>query len=100
MYCPTIIMSDFNIDMLDQNSTHLNELGNFMKHYSMELQFKEITIIYGTHIDHIWTNALTQQCMLRIIEAYWIDHKLIFSIQIARLCSTISLHKLNNIHTL
>ncbi len=45
-------MGDFNIDMLDQNSTHLNKLGNFMKHYSMELQFKEITTIYGTHIDH------------------------------------------------
>ncbi len=59
MYCPTIIMGDLNIDMLDQNSTHLNELGNFMKHYSMELQFKEITTIYGTHIDHIWTNAPT-----------------------------------------
>ncbi len=92
-------MDDFNIDMLDQNSTHLNELRNFMKHYSMELQFKEITTIYGTHIDHIRTNALTQQCMLRIIEAYWVDHKPIFSIQIVRLCSTISLHKLNNIHT-
>jgi exonuclease III len=78
MYFPTIIMGDFNIDMLDQNSTHLNKLGNFMKHYSMELQFKEITTIYGTHIDHIWTNAPTRQCMLGIIEAHWIDHKPIY----------------------
>jgi hypothetical protein len=78
MYCPTIIMGDFNIDMLDQNSTYLNELGNLMKHYSMELQFKEITTIYSTHIDHIWTIASTRQCMLRIIEAYWIDQKPIY----------------------
>jgi hypothetical protein len=43
----------FKNNMLDQNSTHLKELENFMKHYSMELQFKEITTIYGTHINHI-----------------------------------------------
>ncbi len=66
-------MGDFNIDMLDQNSTQLFEI--FIKHYSMELQFKEIITIYGTHIDHIWTNAPTEQCMLGIIEAYWIDLK-------------------------
>jgi hypothetical protein len=45
MYCPIVIMDDFNIDILEQNSTQLNELGNFMKHYSMELQFKEIITI-------------------------------------------------------
>jgi len=27
--------------------------------FSMELQIKEITTIYETHIDHIRTNALT-----------------------------------------
>ncbi len=68
MYCPTITMGGFNIDMLDQNSTQLNELGNFMKHYSMELQFKEIITIYDIHIDHIWTNAPTQQCMLGLLK--------------------------------
>jgi hypothetical protein len=30
-----------------------------MDQYSMELQFKENTTIYGPHIDHIWTNAPT-----------------------------------------
>jgi hypothetical protein len=49
-----------------------------MDQYSMELQFKEITTIYGSHIVHIWTNALTQQCMSRVVEAYWIDHKQIY----------------------
>jgi hypothetical protein len=44
----------------------------------MELQFKKITTIYGSHIDHIWTNAPTQQCMFGVVEAYWIDHKPIY----------------------
>jgi len=45
-------MGDFNIDMFDQNTTQPNELI-FLDQYSIELQFKEITTIYGTHIDHI-----------------------------------------------
>jgi hypothetical protein len=41
--------------MFDQNSTQPNELQSFMDQYSMELQFKEITTMYGSHIDQIWT---------------------------------------------
>ncbi len=65
-----IIIGNFNIDMFDQNLTQPNELQSFMDQYSMELQFLKITIIYGSHIDHIWTNAPTQQCMLGVIEVY------------------------------
>jgi len=75
---PMIIIGDFNINIFDQNSTQPNELQSFMDQYSMELQFKEITTIYGSHIDRIWTNAATQQCMSRIVEAYWTDHKPIY----------------------
>jgi hypothetical protein len=39
-YCPTIIMGDFSIDMLNQISTQPNELKKIMNHYSMELWFK------------------------------------------------------------
>jgi hypothetical protein len=49
-----------------------------MNQYLMELPFKEITTIYGSHIDHIWTNAPTQQYMFGVVEAYWIDHKPIY----------------------
>jgi hypothetical protein len=38
----------------------------------------KITTIYGSHIDHIWTNVPTQQCMLGVVETYWIDHKPIY----------------------
>jgi hypothetical protein len=54
--------------MLDENSTQPNELQNFMNQYSMKLQFKKITTIYGSHIDHIWTNTLIQQCMSKIVK--------------------------------
>jgi hypothetical protein len=35
---------------------------------------KKITTIYGSHIDHIRTNAPSQQYMFGVVEAYWIDH--------------------------
>jgi hypothetical protein len=76
--CPTIIIDDFNINMLYQNSTQPNEFQNIMDQYSMELQFLIITTIYRSHIAHIWTNAHTQQCVLRVVEAYWIDHNPIY----------------------
>jgi hypothetical protein len=41
----------------------------------MKLQFKEITTIYMVVI---WTNAPIQQCISRVVEAYRIDHKLIY----------------------
>jgi endonuclease/exonuclease/phosphatase family metal-dependent hydrolase len=69
-YCPIVIMGDFNIDMFNQNSIYPNELKIFMIQYSMELQFKEITKIYGIHIDHIWTNKPIQQCILGVVEKY------------------------------
>jgi len=46
-----------------------------MDTYSMELQLKKNTTIYESHIDHTWTNAPTQKCMSKVVEAHWIDHK-------------------------
>jgi hypothetical protein len=39
----------FNIDMLDQNSTQINEFQNLMDKNLMELEFKKITRSYGSH---------------------------------------------------
>jgi hypothetical protein len=44
----------------------------------MEFQFFKITTIYGSHIDHKWTNAPIQRCMSGIVEAYWTNHKPIY----------------------
>jgi hypothetical protein len=66
------------LNMFDQMLTQPNELQSFMDQYSMKLQLKKIMTIYGSHIDHIWTNAPIQQCMLGVIEAYGTNHKPIY----------------------
>ncbi len=44
----------------------------------MELQFKEITTIYGSHIDHNGQIHPLNNTCLEFVEAYWIDHKPIY----------------------
>ncbi len=38
-------------------------------------KFINNTTINDKQIDHIWTNAPTQQCHFGTIQAYWINHK-------------------------
>jgi hypothetical protein len=92
--------------MLDQNLTQPNELIFFMNHYSIELQFKETTTLYNTHIDHIWTNATIEQCMLWIIETYYTNHRPInFAFKLQNYVSQyhhiswILIFSLHNMHT-
>jgi hypothetical protein len=67
---PTTIIGDLNIDVMIKTSQS-NALQNFKP------TFKESTTIYDIQIDHIWTNACTQQCDSTITEAYWTNKKLI-----------------------
>ena len=46
--CPTTILGDFNINMLNQNSSDVKELQHFLKFYNMYLQFQESTTIYDS----------------------------------------------------
>jgi hypothetical protein len=39
--CSMVIIGDFNIDMLDQNSTQPNKLQFFMDHYFTKFSFKK-----------------------------------------------------------
>jgi len=63
--CPTIIIDNCNINMFDQNLTQPNELQSFMDQYSIKFQFKKITTIYGSHIDHLLNNACQE--LLKLI---------------------------------
>ena len=76
--CPTTILGDFNINMLNQNSYDVKGFQHFMKFYNMYLQFQENTTIYDSHNDHLWTNAPSLQCIFGTFEAYWTDHRLIY----------------------
>jgi hypothetical protein len=49
-----------------------------MYKYKLKFTFIESTTIDNTQIDHIWTNAPTQQCHLGVTQTYWIDHKPIY----------------------
>jgi hypothetical protein len=74
---PTILIGDFNIDML-KKTPRSTTFQNLMYKYKLKLTFFENTTINNTQIDHIWTNAPTQQCHSGVIQAYWIDHKLVY----------------------
>jgi hypothetical protein len=66
---PTIIIGDFNVDILTK-TCQFTTLHNFMNTQKFKLLFYEYTTINKTHIDHIWTNAPTQQCHSRSIQTY------------------------------
>jgi hypothetical protein len=49
-----------------------------MNKYNLKVTFIGNTTINDTQIDHIWTNALIQQCHSEMTQTYWIDHKPIY----------------------
>jgi hypothetical protein len=53
-------------------------LQNYMNTHGFHITFIESTTLNNTQINHIWTNAPTQQCHTRSIQVYWIDHNLIY----------------------
>jgi hypothetical protein len=63
--CPTIILRDFNVNMLVKTSKS-TMLNFFMNKYIFEIIIFECTTIYNTQLDHLWTNALIQQCFSSI----------------------------------
>ncbi len=73
----TILIVDFNINML-KKTLQSTTFQNLMYKYKLKLTFIESTMIDNTQIDHIWTNAPTQQCHSGVTQAYWIDHKPIY----------------------
>ncbi len=59
-YAQNDTMITYDKSIIQPNEPILDLSYNFMNHYSIEFQFKEIMTIYHTHIDHIWMNAPTQ----------------------------------------
>jgi hypothetical protein len=53
-------------------------LQSCMNTYGFHITFVESTTLNNTQIDHIWTNAPTQQCHSGSTQAYWIDHNPIY----------------------
>jgi hypothetical protein len=59
--CQTIIIGDFNINMLTKTSESL-ALQNLMNKYNLKFIFLGNSTINNTQFYHIWTNAPTQRC--------------------------------------
>jgi hypothetical protein len=74
---PTIIIRDFSINMLT-NTIESITLQNYMNTHGFHITFIERTTLNNTQIDHIWTNAPTQQHHSGSTQAYWINHNPIY----------------------
>jgi hypothetical protein len=67
--CPTIVIGDFNINMIMKMFESL-ALQNLMSQYNFKLYFSKPITLYQAHINHIWTNASTQQSHFDTTQAY------------------------------
>jgi hypothetical protein len=74
---PTIIVADFNINMLTYTIESIT-LQNYMNTHGFHIAFIASTTPNNTQIDHIWANAPTQQCHSEPTQAYWKYHNLIY----------------------
>jgi hypothetical protein len=49
-------------------------LQNYMNTHDFHITFIQSTTPNNTQINHIWTNARTQQCHIESTQAYWTNH--------------------------
>jgi hypothetical protein len=63
------------MDVFTKNIFRNRTLFKFMTINKMTLQFQESTTIYGSQLNHIWSNNPSKQCVLRMIEVFWTNHK-------------------------
>jgi len=75
--CPTIIIRDFNNNILT-NTIESITLQNYMNTHGFHITFRESITPNNTQIDHTWTNVPTQQCHSGSTQVYWTDHNLIY----------------------
>jgi hypothetical protein len=68
-----VIVGDFNIDML-QNNSRKKELENYMCRYSFRFRLDKINHVQNTLIDHVWSNVPISQYIVFILDTYWSDH--------------------------
>jgi hypothetical protein len=66
--CPTIIIGDFNINMLAYRTKSIT-LQNYMNTSNFHIIFIENMTFNNTQIDHIWINVTTQQCHTKLTQA-------------------------------
>ena len=76
---PTIILGDFNIDLMDQCSSQCKTLINCLinqRGYTQVLN--QYTTDYCTQIDHIYTNVPNDVQSVGVLQSYYSDHKPVY----------------------
>jgi hypothetical protein len=53
-------------------------LQTYMNTHNFHITSIESITCNNTQTNHIWTNALTQQCHVGSTQAYWIDHNPVY----------------------
>lgn len=79
MDCPTIVIGNFNIDVLTK-MPQSTTFHNLMNKYNFKPTFSKCTTINNTQINHIRINALAQQCHSRAMQEYCTKHKPIYKL--------------------
>ncbi len=62
-----IVLGDFTVDVLQKQTLKVRHLIEFMTINKIKLQFQENTTIYGSKLDHIWSNNPSNECVSRMI---------------------------------
>ena len=69
----SIIIGDFNIDMLQSNDK-TKKIENYMCNYNLHLLLDKINHVQKILIDHVWLNVPSGKSKLSILDTYWNDH--------------------------
>ncbi len=76
-HCPTIVINDFNVDMLE-NTSSSKKLKDYMQQRKFILTFLESITIHNSQLDHVWSNSILTACQSGNTKAYWTNHKPIY----------------------
>ncbi len=63
------------MDVLKKQTSKVRHLFEFMAINKMKLQFQESTTIYGSQLNHIWSNNPSEQCVLGMIMTFLTNYK-------------------------
>ena len=69
----TVILGDFNEDLLAQEQQPIQQL---MHKYDFYQQIKEPTTDYGSLLDHVYHNMNNVDAKYKVFDAFYTDHDL------------------------
>ncbi len=62
------------MDVFEKKTSKVKHVFEFVTINKMKLQFQESTTIYGSQLDHIWSNNPSEQCVLGTTKVFWTNY--------------------------